>query len=63
VLPSPPGFFPALVADFRTKESEHALAVEDEYEGDHDGETDDEDSDAKHLFHHLKASVRTFGNF
>ncbi len=55
--------FSALVADFRTEESEHALAIEDEYEGDHDGETDDEDSDPKHLFHHLKVALRTFGFF
>jgi hypothetical protein len=58
-----PDFLSALVADFRTKESEHALAVEDEYEGDHDGETDDEDSNTKHLFHHLKSLLRTFGIF
>ncbi len=63
VFPTPPGFFSALVADFRTEESEHALAVEDENEGNDDGEAYDEDSDTKHLFHHLKASLRTFGFF
>ncbi len=63
VFPTPPGFLSALVADFRTEESEHALAIEGEYGGDHDSETEEEDSDSKHLFHHLKSLLRTFGFF
>jgi hypothetical protein len=58
-----PAFLSALVADFGTEESKHAVAVEDEYEGNDDGEAYDEDSNTKHLFHHLKASLRTSGNF